>query len=81
MYIHRAFFVRAVLDYAHDPQRSPYALSFLAAYEGASTVIQLDAAAFSRDPSWLSRRWGIFNTRESTGLVLRNHLLTFANLV
>ncbi|KAK1218516.1 hypothetical protein PQX77_018842 [Marasmius sp. AFHP31] len=70
IYIHRSFFVKAILDYPHDPLRSPYALSFLAAYDSASTVIQLDAEAFSRDPSWLSRRWGVFNSLMSAGVIL-----------
>ncbi|KAL0072372.1 hypothetical protein AAF712_000135 [Marasmius tenuissimus] len=70
MYIHRSFFVKAILDYPHDPLRSPYASSFLAAYNSASTVIQLDVSAFSRDPSWLSRRWGVFNSLMSAGVIL-----------
>ncbi|KAF8239589.1 hypothetical protein L208DRAFT_1420701 [Tricholoma matsutake] len=40
MYIHRSFFVQAMLDHPEDPLRSGYAPSFLAAYRSASAVIK-----------------------------------------
>ncbi|KAJ8076439.1 hypothetical protein PM082_000862 [Marasmius tenuissimus] len=70
IYIHRSFFLKAIKDYPHDPLRSPHASSFLAAYNGASTVIQLDSSAVSQEPSWLSRRWGAFNSLLSAGVIV-----------
>ncbi|KAL0072366.1 hypothetical protein AAF712_000129 [Marasmius tenuissimus] len=76
IYIHRSFFLKAIKDYPHDPLRSPHASSFLAAYNGASTVIQLDSSAVSQEPSWLSRRWGAFNSRGSTRVFFATPPLT-----
>ncbi|KAK1236167.1 hypothetical protein PQX77_000576 [Marasmius sp. AFHP31] len=70
IYIHRPFFLKAIKDHSNDPLRSPYASSFLAAYNGASTVIQLDARVVSQEPCWLSRSWGVFNTLLSAGLIV-----------
>ncbi|KAK1236175.1 hypothetical protein PQX77_000584 [Marasmius sp. AFHP31] len=70
IHLHRSFFLRAIKDHPDDPMGSPYALSFLAAYRGASTVIQLDAKACSQDPSWLTRRWGVFNSLLSAGIIV-----------
>ncbi|KAJ8076442.1 hypothetical protein PM082_000865 [Marasmius tenuissimus] len=70
IYIHRSFFLKAIKDFPNDPLRSPYSSSFLAAYNGASTVIQLDAKAVSQDPSWLSRRWGAYNSLLSAGVIV-----------
>ncbi|KAJ8076435.1 hypothetical protein PM082_000858 [Marasmius tenuissimus] len=70
IHLHRSFFLRAIKDHPRDPMGSPYALSFLAAYRGASTVIQLDAKACSQDSSWLTRRWGVFNSLLSAGIIV-----------
>ncbi|KAL0069011.1 hypothetical protein AAF712_004004 [Marasmius tenuissimus] len=67
--LHRAFFVKVILDFSNDPLSSPYALSFLAAYRAASTIIQVDVDTFSRDPVWASRCWGMFGALLSAGVI------------
>ena len=41
LYIHRSFFVQALLDHPDNPLKSPYAPSFLAVYRAASDNIRL----------------------------------------
>ncbi|KAJ8073416.1 hypothetical protein PM082_011692 [Marasmius tenuissimus] len=67
--LHRAFFVKVILDFSNDPLSSPYALSFLAAYRAASTIIQVDVDVFSKDPAWASRCWGMFGALLSAGVI------------
>ncbi|KAF7976905.1 hypothetical protein HWV62_5292 [Athelia sp. TMB] len=40
LYIHRSFFVQALLDHPENPLKSVYATSFLAAYRSASVIIR-----------------------------------------
>lgn len=40
LFIHRSFFVQALLDYPDNPLGSPYATSFLATYRAASAMIR-----------------------------------------
>ncbi|KAK1233165.1 hypothetical protein PQX77_003700 [Marasmius sp. AFHP31] len=70
MYIHRSFFVKAIMDYPYDPMSSPYASSFLATFRDASTIIDLDVRAFFQDPSWLGRCWGVFGTLLAAGVIV-----------
>ncbi|KAG6378829.1 fungal-specific transcription factor domain-containing protein [Boletus reticuloceps] len=57
LYIHRSFFVQAMLDYPSNPLRSPFAPSFLAAYRCASVIIKTSAMNFQKYPDLFSRFW------------------------
>lgn len=64
MYIHRSFFVQAMLDHPEDPLRSGYAPSFLAAYRSASAVIKAVLYHFERYPDLLLRMWSLWTNGE-----------------
>ncbi|KAL0579153.1 hypothetical protein V5O48_002834 [Marasmius crinis-equi] len=70
MHIHRSFFVKAVLDFPHDPLSSPYSLSFLAAFRAATTLIQLHVRWFSKHQDLMVRCWGSFNSLLSAGVIV-----------
>ncbi|KAG7098726.1 hypothetical protein E1B28_000639 [Marasmius oreades] len=70
LHIHRSFFVKAILDFPHNPMSSPYAPSFLAAYRAATMIIQLDVKWFSKHPALMSRSFMIFNSLFTAGVVV-----------
>ncbi|KAF9263295.1 hypothetical protein L218DRAFT_1077293 [Marasmius fiardii PR-910] len=70
MHIHRSFFVKAILEYPHNPLCSPYATSFLAAYRAATIIIQLDVKWYSKNPELMKRSWTSFNKLFTAGVVV-----------
>jgi hypothetical protein len=40
MYIHRSFFVQAIIEHPENPLKSQYAPSFLAVYRASSTILK-----------------------------------------
>ncbi|KAJ7511992.1 fungal-specific transcription factor domain-containing protein [Mycena galericulata] len=62
LYMHRSSFVQALTDYPHKPLDSPYAASYLAAYRGASKIIQSDLRSFTLFPEQFHRWWPIWKS-------------------
>ncbi|KAK0485844.1 hypothetical protein IW261DRAFT_1452380 [Armillaria novae-zelandiae] len=60
LYIHRPFFVQAILGHPADPLCSPFAASYLAAYRCASGIIQAHVKYFAKFPLLLMRWWAIW---------------------
>ncbi|KAF7979211.1 hypothetical protein HWV62_43154 [Athelia sp. TMB] len=57
LFIHKCFFVQALLDHPENPLRSVYATSFLATYRAASAIITTAASLVRGFPA-LFLRWG-----------------------
>ncbi|KLO09687.1 hypothetical protein SCHPADRAFT_555303 [Schizopora paradoxa] len=57
LYLHRAYFAKALLDSPEDPLRSPYAASFLAAYRSAASVIRTLKRKLCVSPRLVLRHW------------------------
>ncbi|KAI5123022.1 hypothetical protein M0805_007643 [Coniferiporia weirii] len=55
--IHRNFFARAMLEYPDNPMRSPFALSFLAAYSTSITLLRGIRTVIDHNPHVLLRQW------------------------
>ncbi|KAK0504722.1 hypothetical protein EDD18DRAFT_1126079 [Armillaria luteobubalina] len=60
LYIHRPFFVQAILGHPTDPLCSPFAASYLAAYRCASGIIQFHVKHCAKFPLLLMRWWAIW---------------------
>ncbi|KAK0461217.1 fungal-specific transcription factor domain-containing protein [Desarmillaria tabescens] len=70
LYIHRPFFVQAILGHPADPLCSPFAASYLAAYRCASGIIQFNVKHFAKFPLLLMRWWTIWSGLFSAAVVV-----------
>ncbi|KAF8450408.1 fungal-specific transcription factor domain-containing protein [Boletus edulis BED1] len=70
LYIHRSFFVQAMLDYPSNPLRSPFAPSFLAAYRCASVTIKTSAMNYQKYPDLFSRFWTLWSHLLSAAIIV-----------
>ncbi|KAK0212795.1 fungal-specific transcription factor domain-containing protein [Desarmillaria ectypa] len=70
LYIHRRFFVQAILGHPADPLCSPFAASYLAAYRCASDIIQSHVKHFAKFPLLLMRWWTIWSNLFSAAIVV-----------
>ncbi|KAF5376156.1 hypothetical protein D9757_009313 [Collybiopsis confluens] len=70
LYVHRAFFVQALLQSPSDPSKSVYAPSFLAAYRSASKMIYVNVQYFYNYSEILLRFWTLWTGILSAGIVL-----------
>ncbi|KAJ7254995.1 fungal-specific transcription factor domain-containing protein [Mycena haematopus] len=70
VYIHRASFIQVLQDWPLSPFDSPHAASFLAAFRGASMVIQSDTRSFSLYPEHLYRWWPIWSSLVNASFIL-----------
>jgi len=70
LYIHRSFFVQAMLDYPSNPLRSPFAPSFLAAYRCASVIIKTSAMNYQKYPDLFSRFWTLWSHLLSAAIIV-----------
>ncbi|KAJ7342914.1 fungal-specific transcription factor domain-containing protein [Mycena albidolilacea] len=57
MYLHRSFFVQAIIEQPVNPLKSTYAPSFLAAYRASATVLKSVREQFSHMPIVCARFW------------------------
>jgi hypothetical protein len=56
IYLHRNFFVRAMMDHPQDPMRSKYAASYVAASRSASDIIKITVCMLMFVPSLVMTR-------------------------
>ncbi|KAK0225961.1 fungal-specific transcription factor domain-containing protein [Armillaria fumosa] len=70
LYIHRPFFVQAILGHPADPLCSPFAASYLAAYRCASGIIQSHVKHFAKFPLLLMRWWAIWGGLFSSAIIV-----------
>lgn len=70
LYIHRGFFVQAILGHPEDPLCSPFVASYLAAYRCASGIIQSHVKHFAKFPLLLMRRWTVWSSLFSAAIVV-----------
>lgn len=70
LYIHRPFFVQAILGHPADPLCSPFAASYLAAYRCASGIIQSHVKYFAKFPLLLMRWWAIWSSLFSSAIIV-----------
>ncbi|KIY43676.1 hypothetical protein FISHEDRAFT_9564, partial [Fistulina hepatica ATCC 64428] len=69
LYLHRAYFAQAVLDYPHNPLLSPFALSFQTAYRCASILIRAAAHHLDRCTAIAARVWFLVSHTFSAAIV------------
>jgi hypothetical protein len=57
LYIHRCFFAHAISSNPIDPVKSQYALSFLAGYRSACTIVNAVKQEFAMFSAQIARFW------------------------
>ncbi|KAH8997103.1 fungal-specific transcription factor domain-containing protein [Lactarius hatsudake] len=60
LYLHRNFFIQALIDDPEDPSRGQYALSFLATVRASKNILRSVEEQFSIQPVILSRFWKVW---------------------
>ncbi|KAH8830893.1 hypothetical protein DL96DRAFT_1594737, partial [Flagelloscypha sp. PMI_526] len=74
LFVHRAYFSRALQDTAGDPTKtplmSPFAPSFLAAYRAASWIAKCQRVFWKRFPELLTRLWHSWTHLLSASMIL-----------
>lgn len=61
LFLHRACFTQAMMDYPSDPLSSPYGHSVRAAYTSACVVLEDTRAQYYKKPALSSRIWRIWS--------------------
>ncbi|EMD39104.1 hypothetical protein CERSUDRAFT_112798 [Gelatoporia subvermispora B] len=69
LYIHRSFFVQAIINCPENPLRSPYAPSFLAAYRASSIILKMIREQFAANPDVATRFWANWTFSFSAAVV------------
>ena len=64
VFIHKSFFVKAMIDHPINPLRSAYAPSFLATYRCASGIIKANLHHFEILPNLFPRVWSVWTACE-----------------
>jgi hypothetical protein len=70
LYLHRAFFARAVSDHAVDPLGSPFGTSVIAAYRSAWSLIALVRSLHAALPHPSERMWFVWANLFSGAVIL-----------
>lgn len=72
LYVHCRHFAKTVLHFSDDPMGSPYCLSFLAAYRGASLIIAINVKHFTIPhlANLLMRHWPMWGALFSAAMVV-----------
>ncbi|KAH8997102.1 fungal-specific transcription factor domain-containing protein [Lactarius hatsudake] len=60
LYLHRNFFIQAIIEDPEDPSRGQYALSFLATVRASKNILRTVEEQFPIQPVILSRFWSIW---------------------
>ncbi|KAF5352033.1 hypothetical protein D9758_009454 [Tetrapyrgos nigripes] len=61
MYLHRAYFTQAMMEYPSNPLLSPYRKSVIAAYQSACFILEDTRNQFSKKPHLCARVWRIWS--------------------
>lgn len=61
VHVHRAFFAKALLDFPNNPLKSPYAHSFLTAYNSAVSLLKSVRIHYDTCPALISRFWSTWS--------------------
>ncbi|KAI6112556.1 fungal-specific transcription factor domain-containing protein [Pisolithus sp. B1] len=69
LYIHRSYFVQAIIENPTNPLNSPYTPSFLAAYRASLTILRTVKVQYDLYPKLTARLWPLWTYAFSAGVV------------
>ncbi|KIY70219.1 hypothetical protein CYLTODRAFT_371322 [Cylindrobasidium torrendii FP15055 ss-10] len=80
LFLHRACFTQAMMDYPSDPLSSPYGPSVRAAYTSACIVLEDTRAQYYKKPALSSRIWRIWSFAFTAAVVVGTIAIRGAHL-
>ncbi|EPQ56085.1 hypothetical protein GLOTRDRAFT_137935 [Gloeophyllum trabeum ATCC 11539] len=69
LYLHRSYFIQAIMDHPANPLRSEYAPSFLTAYKSASTILKVTREHFAKNPDVTAPVWYVWSFAFSAAIL------------